>query len=80
MLRAEDNILQYVTTVIYGLTLSNAESHSSYCQERLPITWHHILFFFCGAAAPTQAMASSFLSFLDHTQRHITVGRTSLDK
>ena len=25
-------------------------------------------------------MASSFLRFLDHTQQHITVGRTSLDK
>ena len=30
----------------------------------------------CG---PTRAMASSFLRFLDHTQRRITVGRTSLD-
>jgi len=28
----------------------------------------------CG---PTRAMASSFLRFLDHTQRRITVGRTS---
>ena len=25
-------------------------------------------------------MASSFLRFLDHTQRHITVGRTPLDE
>jgi len=30
----------------------------------------------CG---PTQAMASSFLRFLDHIQRCITVGRTPLD-
>jgi len=30
----------------------------------------------CG---PTRAMASSFLRFLDHTQRRITVGRTPLD-
>ena len=29
--------------------------------------------------APTRAMASSFLRFLDHTQRLITVGRTPLD-
>jgi len=28
---------------------------------------------------PTRAMASSFLRFLDHTQRRITVGRTPLD-
>jgi len=31
----------------------------------------------CG---PTRAMASSFLRFLDHTQRCITVGRTPLDE
>ena len=31
----------------------------------------------CG---PTQAMASSFTRFLDHTQRRTTVGRTSLDE
>ena len=30
----------------------------------------------CG---PTRAMASSFLRFLDHTQRRITVGSTPLD-
>ena len=29
---------------------------------------------------PTRAMASSFLRFLDHTQRRITVGRTPLDE
>ena len=31
----------------------------------------------CG---PTWAMASTFLRFLDHTQRRITVGRTTLDE
>ena len=31
----------------------------------------------CG---PTRAMDSSFLRFLDHTQRRITVGRTPLDE
>ena len=37
-----------------------------------------VLFFFsCG---PTRAMASSFLRFLDHTQRCITVGKTPLDE
>jgi len=35
-----------------------------------PLLWR------CG---PTRAMASSFLTFLDHTQRRITVGRTPLD-
>ena len=29
---------------------------------------------------PTQAMASSFMRFLDHTQRRIAVGRTPLDE
>jgi len=52
------------------------------------------IFFFlfsCGAAThaghgllwrcdPTRVMASSFLMFLDHTQRRTTVGRTSLDE
>ena len=37
------------------------------------------LFFFLWRCGPTRAMASSFLRFLDHTQRHITVGRTPLD-
>jgi len=36
-------------------------------------------FFFMWRCGPTRAMASSFLRFLDHTQRHITVGRTPLD-
>ena len=31
----------------------------------------------CG---PTRVMASSFLRFLDHTQRRVTVGRTPLDE
>jgi hypothetical protein len=29
---------------------------------------------------PTRVIASSFLRFLDHTQRRTTVGRTSLDE
>ena len=34
-------------------------------------------FFFCD---PTRVMASSFLRFLDHTQRRTTIGRTPLDE
>jgi len=34
--------------------------------------------FFCGAATQRGVMASSFLRFLDHTQRRTTVGRTPL--
>ena len=38
------------------------------------------LFFFLWRCGPTRAMASSFLTFLDHTQRSTTVGRTPLDE
>ena len=37
-----------------------------------------LIFFFLWRCGPTRAMASSFLRFLDHTQRRITVGRTRL--
>ena len=37
-------------------------------------------FFFLWRSGPTRAMASSFLRFLDHTQRRTTVGRTPLDE
>jgi hypothetical protein len=36
--------------------------------------------FFLWRCGPTKAMASSFMRFLDHTQRHITVGTTPLDE
>ena len=39
-----------------------------------------IFFFLLWRCDPTRVMTSSFLSFLDHTQRRITVGRTPLDK
>ena len=39
-----------------------------------------IHYFFLWRCDPTGAMASSFLRFLDHTQRRITVGRTPLDE
>jgi len=35
-------------------------------------------FFFLWPCDPTRVMASSFLRFLDHTQRHTTVGGTPL--
>jgi len=34
--------------------------------------------FFLWRCGPSRAMTSSFLRFLDHTQRRTTVGRTSL--
>jgi len=38
------------------------------------------IFFFLWHWGPTQAMASSLLRFLDHTQRRTTVGSTPLDE
>jgi len=40
----------------------------------------HVCYFFLWRCGPTRAMASSFMSFLDHTQRPTTVGRTPLDE
>ena len=39
-----------------------------------------LIFFFLWRCGPTRAIASSFLKFLDHTQRRNTVGRTPLDE
>jgi len=41
---------------------------------------HTYICFSPGATAPQWAMSSSFARFLDHTQRHTTVGRTPLDE
>jgi hypothetical protein len=41
--------------------------------------YNHI-FFFLWRCGPTWAMASSFLSFIDHTQGRTTVGRSLLDE
>ena len=40
----------------------------------------HMFLFFLWRYGPTRAKAFSFLRFLDHTQRRITVGRTPLDE
>jgi len=40
----------------------------------------YLFIFCCGAATQRGVMASSFLMFLDHTQRRTTVGRTPLDE
>ena len=42
--------------------------------------YNHQWGFFLWCCDPTRVMASSFLRFLDHTQRHTTVGRTPLDE
>ena len=47
-----------------------------------PVTWsiylYFYLFLFLWRCGPTRSMASSFLRFLDYTQRRITVTRTPL--
>ena len=51
---------------------------------RFPLRPKNIFSFLFGATAPPLtpqwAKASSFTRFLDHTQRHTTVGRTPLDE
>jgi len=39
-----------------------------------------IHFFFLWLCGPTRAMASSFMRFIDHTQRRTTVGMAPLDE
>ena len=41
---------------------------------------HLVLFCFLWRCGPKRAMSSSFLRFLNHTQRRTTVGRTPLDE
>ena len=43
-------------------------------------TIYSATFFFLWRCGPMRALASSFTSFLDHTQRPTTVGRTPLDE
>jgi len=44
------------------------------------VSMHLHFFFLLWRCDPTRVMTSSFLRFLDHTQRRTTVGRTPLDK
>ena len=45
-----------------------------------PAVLHKQFFLSFGATAPQWSMASSFMRFIDHTQRRSTVGRTPLDE
>ena len=56
------------------LSFLNGRSRRSYT------FWWSKIIFFCGAATQRGVMASSFLRFLDHTQRRTTVSRTPLDE
>jgi hypothetical protein len=57
------------------------------CQVKLEKCWlvfvsdtFVFLLYFCFCGTVAWLMASSFLRFLDHTHRRITIGRTSLDE
>ena len=61
--------------------------HFSWGWGRLPLNLYiyiYIYIYFCFVflwrCGPTRVKTSSFLRFLDHTQRRITVGRTPLDE
>ena len=51
-----------------------------YISQRHSKKKKYIYIFLLWRCDPTRAMASSFLMFLDHTQRRTTVGRTTLDE
>ena len=42
--------------------------------------YYYYYYYLLWRCDPTRVMASSFLRFLDHTQRRTTVGRTPLDE
>jgi len=61
----------YLLTAI-GFTVGGSSTVDIYTQR--------VHFFLLWRCDPTRVMASSFLRFLEHTQRRITVGRTPLDE
>jgi len=65
---------------IFSTTLASHISHSKKNSD-----WYHtckllLLLLFLWPCDPTRVMASSFMRFLDHTQRRTKVGRTPLDE
>ena len=50
------------------------------CSMLKPLLINQIITFLLRHMGPLQAMASSFMKFLDHTQQRTTAGRTPLDE
>jgi len=88
-LTLDPSLPPYFYVTVYSAYLENTET--SY--EIMPCCWccvavvdemtflkFRVYFFFLWLCGPTPVMASSFLMFLDHTKRHITVRRTPLDE
>jgi len=65
--------------VLLWVTWIHSSLHSTYFIQFILMLSSRI-FFFLWPCGPTRVMASSFLRFLDHTQRRTTVGRTPLDE
>ena len=63
--------------IIYGPKYKNGEWKSRTNRELEELSFCFVLL---GRCDPTRVMASSFLRFLDHTQRRTTVGRTPLEE
>ena len=61
------------------IVIKSAESNLP-ANYDIPLRRGSQIHFFLWCCDPTRVMASSFLRFLDHTQRRITVGRTPLDE
>jgi len=67
-----NNVFTYAPAIFNPLAVS---------YRQLCDVMHQFPYFFpLLRCSPTRAMSSSFLRFLDHTERHITFGRTPLDK
>jgi hypothetical protein len=64
-----------------NITSRLASTHfvSIHLQHQSPINWWLFLFFLW-RCDPTRVTVSSFLRFLDHTERRTTVGSTPLDE
>jgi hypothetical protein len=63
------------TTMKQRLHFSNYKTFQVYYYY-----YYYYYKFFMWRCDPTRVMVSSFLRFLDHTQRRTTVGRTPLDE
>jgi len=65
------------STDLTYITKRERQRENNYLSEHIFQLFYLSVF---GATAPQWAKASSFTRFLDHIQRHTTVGRTPLDE
>jgi len=71
-------IVLTVSSFVYDVIFTRFFPYLTIFREIILIPcWYFFSPWRCG---PTRAMATSFLRFLYHTQRHATVGRTTLDE